>query len=81
MKRKIAPTGKEEMEKGLIVFGREIIKRRKEILGDIENVKSITINMEINPCEVMSYEIIKERMLTIEDVVKGEREHNNRDKN
>ena len=71
------------MEKGIEAFGREIIKRRKEILGDIESVKSITIHMEINPCEVMSYEIIKERMLTIEDVVKGKKEskHSDRDKN
>lgn len=83
MKRKITTNSKEEMEKGLKAFGEEIIKKRYEILENLDNAMSITIKMEIKPGEVMSYEVSRVEVLTIEDVVKGKEEskHSDRDKN
>ena len=59
--------GKESIEEGLKAFGEEIIKKRYEILENLDNVMSITIKMEIKPGEVMSYEISKNHCLTMEE--------------
>ena len=67
MKRIMEVKGKESIEEGLKAFGEEIIKKRYEILENLDNVMSITIKMEIKPGEVMSYEISKNHCLTMEE--------------
>ena len=67
MKRIMKVKGKENIEEGLKAFGEEIIKKRYEILENLDNAMSITIKMEIKPEEVMNYEISKNYCLTKEE--------------
>ena len=52
---------KESCKNAIIAIGQDLIKRAEEISSDLQYVRSITIHAELNPTEVVNYDITKNR--------------------
>ncbi len=69
MKINSYPTGGENIEKSIIAIGQSLIARAKEISKDIDKVTSITIYANINPCEIVNFDITKNYTAIYEEIV------------
>lgn len=49
----------EELKKGIIAIGQSLIERAEEISRDVDRVTSITIFAQLNPCEIVNFDITK----------------------
>lgn len=58
--------GKESCKKALETIGKDLIERAEEITNDLEKVRSITINAELNPCEIVNYDVTKNYYVSFE---------------
>ena len=56
---KIIPNVQENVKKGIIAIGQNIIEKADEITKDLTNVTNITIHAEINPGERVNFDIVK----------------------
>ena len=56
---KIIPNVQENVKKGIIAIGQNIIEKADEITKDLTNVTNITIHAEINPGEIVNFDIVK----------------------
>lgn len=55
---------------GIIAIGQELIKRAEDITKDLERVSSITIYAQLNPSEVVNFDITKNYTVTLEEETK-----------
>ena len=58
---------KEDCKNAIIGIGQDLIKRAEEISSDLDYVGSITIHAELNPTEVVNYDVTKNRTVFLED--------------
>ena len=58
---------KESCKNAIIAIGQDLIKRAEEISSDLEHVGSITIHAELNPTEIVNYDITKNRCIFWEE--------------
>lgn len=63
----IKVTDTKTAKEGIIAIGKSLIDRAEDITNDLKNVKSITIYAELNPCEIVGFDIKKEYTATIEE--------------
>ena len=49
----------EKKKKGIIAIGQSLIERAEEISRDVDRVTSITIFAQLNPCEIVNFDITK----------------------
>lgn len=49
----------EETKKGIIAIGQSLIERAEEISRDLDRVTSITIYAQLNPSEIVNFDITK----------------------
>lgn len=59
--------GNESAKNGIIAIGQELIRRAEEITKDLENVSSITIYAQMNPSEVVNFDITKNYIARLDD--------------
>ena len=59
--------GKESCKNAIIAIGQDLIKRAEEISSDLEHVGSITIHAELNPTEIVNYDVTKNRSVFWEE--------------
>lgn len=52
------PTDK-NCKEAIIAIANELINRADDISNDLSRVSSITIHAELNPCEVVNFDVIK----------------------
>lgn len=52
-------TGQENCKKALKGIGQDLINRAEDISRDLKFVKSITIHAQLNPTEVVNYDVNK----------------------
>lgn len=64
------PVGGENIKKSIIAIGQSLIARAEEISKDIDKVTSITIYANINPCEIVNFDITKNYTAIYEEIVK-----------
>ena len=50
---------KEDCKNAIISIGRDLIERAEEISSDLEGIGSITIHAELNPSEIVNYDVTK----------------------
>ena len=50
---------KETCKKAIESIGKDLIERAEEITNDLKFVRSITIKAELNPCEIVNYDVTK----------------------
>lgn len=62
----IAITNKNDTKEALIAIGQELINRAEDITRDLEHVISITIYAELNPTEVVNFNIKKNYIAYLE---------------
>lgn len=55
----IIVTNNEATKKGIIAIGQSLIERAEEISRDLDRVTSITIYAQLNPSEVVNFDITK----------------------
>lgn len=55
----IIVTNKEATKKGIIAIGQSLIERAEEISRDLDRVTSITIYAQLNPSEIVNFDITK----------------------
>lgn len=55
----IAIANKNDAKEALIAIGQELINRAEDITSDLEHVTSITICAELNPTEVVNFNVTK----------------------
>lgn len=51
--------GEEAAKKGIIAIGQSLIERAEEISRDLDRVTSITIYAQLNPSEIVNFDITK----------------------
>ena len=51
--------GQENCKKSLQSIGQDLIDRAEEISRDLEQVTSITIHANLNPTEIVNYDVTK----------------------
>ena len=51
--------GEEGAKKGIIAIGQSLIERAEEISRDLDRVTSITIYAQLNPSEIVNFDITK----------------------
>ena len=51
--------GEKTAKDGIIAIGQELIKRAEDITKDLKDVSSITIYAQLNPGEVVNFDITK----------------------
>lgn len=68
MKTAIKISSKEEVKKGIIALGQELIRRAEDVSNDIEHVASITIYARLNPAEIVNFDITKNYTAYFEEV-------------
>ena len=56
---KIIVTNNEAIKKGIIAIGQSLIERAEEISRDLNRVTSITIYAQLNPSEIVNFDITK----------------------
>ena len=56
---KIIVTNNEAIKKGIIAIGQSLIEKAEEITRDLDRVQSITIFAQINPGEIINFDITK----------------------
>lgn len=49
----------ESIKKGIIAIGQSLIERAEEISRDLDRVTSITIYAQLNPSEIVNFDITK----------------------
>lgn len=49
----------EAIKKGIIAIGQSLIERAEEISRDLDKVTSITIFAQLNPSEIVNFDITK----------------------
>lgn len=49
----------ETAKQGIIAIGQSLIERAEEISRDLDRVTSITIHAQLNPCEIVNFDITK----------------------
>ena len=59
--------GNESAKNGIIAIGQELIRRAEDITKDIDNVSSITIYAQMNPNEVVNFDITKNYIARLVD--------------
>ena len=52
-------TNNEATKKGIIAIGQSLIERAEEISRDLDRVTSITIFAQLNPSEIVNFDITK----------------------
>ena len=55
------------VEKSIKAVGQDLIDRAKDISNDIKNVNQITILVELNPCEIVTFNVNKEYTATMKE--------------
>lgn len=55
----IIVTNNEATKKGIIAIGQSLIERAEEITRDLDRVQSITIFAQLNPGEIINFDITK----------------------
>lgn len=60
-------SGKKTAKDGIIAIGQELIKRAEDITNDLERVKDITIFAQLNPNEVVNFDITKNYIATLDE--------------
>lgn len=55
----IIVTNKETTKKRIIAIGQSLIERAEEISRDLDRVTSITIYAQLNPSEIVNFDITK----------------------
>lgn len=55
---------------GIIAIGQELIKRAEDITKDLKGVSSITIYAQLNPSEVVNFDITKNYTAILEEETK-----------
>ena len=55
----IIVTNNEATKKGIIAIGQSLIERAEEISRDLDRVTSITIFAQLNPSEIVNFDITK----------------------
>lgn len=56
---KIIVNNEETTKKGIIAIGQSLIERAEEISRDLDRVTSITIYAQLNPSEIVNFDITK----------------------
>lgn len=56
---KIIVNNEEATKKGIIAIGQSLIERAEEISRDLDRVTSITIYAQLNPSEIVNFDITK----------------------
>ena len=56
---KIIIKNEETVKNGIIAIGQSLIERAEEITRDLDRVQSITIFAQINPGEIINFDITK----------------------
>lgn len=51
--------GEEGAKKGIIAIGQSLIEKAEEISRDLDRVTSITIYAQLNPSEIVNFDITK----------------------
>lgn len=55
---------------GIIAIGQELIKRAEDITKDLKGVSNITIYAQLNPNEVVNFDITKNYTAILEEEIK-----------
>lgn len=55
----IIVTNNEATKKGIIAIGQSLIEKAEEITRDLDRVASITIFAQLNPSEIVNFDITK----------------------
>ena len=63
----IKTCGKQTAKDGIIAIGQELIKRAEDITNDLERVNSITIYAQLNPNEIVNFDITKNYNATLDE--------------
>ena len=67
LKQPIAILKKEDVKKGIIAIGQELIKRADDITNDLERVSTITIHAVLTPDEFVNFDINKNYTAILEE--------------
>lgn len=59
MVQPVKPLGQENCKKALQSIGQDLINRAEDISRDLSFVKSITIYAQLNPTEIINYDVTK----------------------
>ena len=70
MKTPIMIANCSDAKKALIAIGQELINRANDISRDLNHVTSITIHAELNPTEIVNFDIIKNYAAYLEEETK-----------
>ena len=62
----------EEAKKGIIAIGQSLIERAEEISRDLDRVTSITIYAQLNPSEIVNFDITKNYVAELKEENKEE---------
>lgn len=65
MKKSIC-VGQENCKKAIESIGQDLINRAEDISKDLKFVKSITIYAQLNPAEVVNYDVTKNYQVNFE---------------
>lgn len=67
MQKQLAPDGKENVKKSIIVIGQELIRRASDITNDLKLVANIEIYAKLTPDEITNFDIKKNYVATFDD--------------
>ena len=62
----------ETAKNGIIAIGQSLIERAEEISRDLDRVTSITIFAQLNPCEIINFDITKNYIAELKEENKEE---------
>ena len=62
----------ETAKNGIIAIGQSLIERAEEITRDLNRVQSITIFAQLNPSEIINFDITKNYIAELKEENKGE---------
>lgn len=69
---KIIVNNEETTKKSIIAIGQSLIERAEEISRDLDRVTSITIYAQLNPSEIVNFDITKNYIAELKEENKEE---------
>lgn len=67
-------TPRDGLKKSIIAIGQSLIERADDIARDIKNVASVTIYAQLNPTEIVNFDVTKNYNATFHELVGDEDE-------
>lgn len=65
--REVRLVSKQAAKESILAIGQELIRRADDITNDLEKVTSITIHAELNPAEIVNFDVTKNYIALLEE--------------